>query len=233
MISNKNVARIAGLLYLIVILTGLFAEVFVRQAFKDSGNALATANNIQSAEMLFRLGVVADLVNFVCGLPCVLIIYFLFKRVNKFLLQLALIFVIIQTAIIAVNLLNQTSTLLILGNNTYLKSFEPSQLASLSQLSLNIQGVGYAIGLVFFGFYCLLVGYVIFKSKMVPKLFGILYIISGIGYLLNSFTMLLSKGFANPIFSYVAIPIFIGELSFCLWLLIKGIDDSEIFNPND
>ena len=233
MISNKNLARIAGLLYLIVIATGLFAEIFVRQAFKVSGDALTTANNIQTSEMLFRLGVVADIVNFICGLPCVLIIYFLFKRVNKFLLQLALIFVIIQTAIIAVNLLNQTLPLLILGNNAYLKSFQPNQLATLSQLSLNIQVVGYAIGLVFFGFYCLLVGFVIFKSKMVPKFLGILYIISGIGYLINSFTMLLSKGFENPIFSYVAIPIFIGELSFSLWLLIKGIDSSEIFNPND
>lgn len=233
MISNKNIARVAGLLYLIVIGTGLFAEVFVRQAFKVSGDALATAKNIQSGEMLFRLGVVADIVNFVCGLPCVLIIYYLFKRINKFLLQLALVFVIIQTAIIAVNLLNQTSPLLFLGNSTYLKTFEPNQLASLSQLSLNIQGVGYAIGLVFFGFYCLLVGYVFFKSKMVPKLLGILYMISGIGYLLSNFTMLLSKGFANPLFSYVAIPIFIGELSLCLWLLIKGIDNSEMFNPNE
>lgn len=231
--SKKNIARISGLLYLIVIATGLFAEVFVRQAFKVSGDALATANNIQSSEMLFRWGFVADLINFVCGLPVVLIIYFLFKQVNKFLLQLALIFVIIQTAIIAVNLLHQTSSLLILGNNTYLTSFQPNQLATLSQLSLNIQGVGYAIGLVFFGFYCLLVGYVIFKSKMVPKPLGILYMISGIGYLINSFTMLLSKGFANPIFAYLAIPIFIGELSFCLWLLIKGIDNSAIFNPNE
>jgi hypothetical protein len=233
MISKKNLARIAGLLYLIVIATGLFAEVFVRQAFKVSGDALSTANNIQSSEMLFRLGVVADIVNFICGLPCVLIIYYLFKRVNKFLLQLALIFVIIQTAIIAVNLLNQTSPLLILGNSAYLRSFQPDQLATLSQLSLNIQGVGYAIGLVFFGFYCLLVGYVLYRSKMVPKILGILYIISGAGYLVNSFIMLLSKGFANPIFSYLAIPIFIGELLFCLWLLIKGIDNSEIFDPND
>ena len=232
MISNKNLARIAGLLYLIVIATGAFAEIFVRQAFKVSGDALATANNIQSSEMLYRWGVVADIVNFVCGLPCVLIIYFLFKRINKFLLQLALIFVVVQTAIIAVNLLNQTSPLLILSNNAYLRSFQPKELAALSQLSLNIQGVGYAIGLVFFGFYCVLVGYVIFKSKLVPKLFGVLYVISGVGYLINSFSMLLSKGFANSIFSYVAILIFIGELSFCLWLLIKGIDNSEIFNPN-
>lgn len=233
MISNKNLARIAGLLYLIVIATGLFAEVFVRQALKVSGDALATANNIQSSEMLYRWGLVADLVNFVCGLPCVLIIYFLFKRVNKFLLQLALIFVVIQTAIIAVNLLNQISPLLILSNHAYLHTFQPNQLATLLQLSLNIQGAGYAIGLVFFGFYCLIVGYVIFNSKMVPKFLGILYIISGLGYLMNSFIMLLSKGFANPVFAYVAIPIFIGELSFCLWLLIKGVDNSKIFNPND
>ena len=233
MISNKNLARIAGLLYLIVITTGLFAEVFVRQAFKVSGDALTTANNIQSSEMLYRWGFVADLINFVCGLPVVLIIYFIFKEVNKFLLQLALIFVVIQTAIIAVNLLNQISPILILSNNAYLKTFEPNQLATLSQLSLNIQGVGYAIGLIFFGFYCLLVGYVIFKSAMVPKFLGVLYILSGIGYLINSFTMLLSKGFANPIFTYVAIPIFIGELSFCLWLIIKGVDNSKIFNPNE
>ena len=233
MISNKNLARIAGLLYLIVITTGLFAEVFVRQAFKVSGDALTTANNIQSSEMLYRWGFVADLINFVCGLPVVLIIYFIFKEVNKFLLQLALIFVVIQTAIIAVNLLNQISPILILSNNAYLKTFEPNQLATLSQLSLNIQGVGYAIGLIFFGFYCLLVGYVIFKSAMVPKFLGALYILSGIGYLINSFTMLLSKGFANPIFTYVAIPIFVGELSFCLWLIIKGVDNSKIFNPNE
>jgi len=233
MLSNKNVARIAGLLYLIVIATGLFAEVFVRQALSVSGDALATANNILSSEMLFRWGLVADLVNFVCGLPCVLIIYFLFKHVNKYLLQLALIFVIIQTAIIAVNLLNQISPLLILSNKTYLKVFQPNELAALSQLSLNIQGIGYAIGLIFFGFYCLLVGYVLFTSIMVPKFIGILYMISGLGYLINSFVTLLSKGFANPVFTYIALPIFIGELSFCLWLLIKGVDNSKMFNPND
>lgn len=223
MISDKNLARIAGLFYLIVIATGLFSEVFVRQALRVSGNALGTSRNIQSHEMLFRWGFVADLINFVVGLPSVLIIYFLFKRVNKFLLQLALMFVVIQTAVIAVNLLNQISPLLILGNDAYLNTLQPNQLATLSLLSLNIQAQGYAIGLVFFGFYCLLVGYVIFKSHMVPKFVGILYIISGLGYLINSFTMFLSKGFANPVFIYLAVPIFIGELSFCLWLLIKGV----------
>jgi hypothetical protein len=221
---KKKLARIAGFCYLIVIATGLFSEVFVRQALRVSNNALTTAHNIQTNEMLFRWGFVADLVNFVVGLPTILIIYFLFKRTNKLLLQLAVAFVIIQTAIIAVNLLNQILPLLILSNDTYLKTFQTGQLATLSLLFLNIQTQGYAIGLVFFGFYCIIVGYVIYKSKFLPKIFGILYAFTGLCYLINSFTMFLSKGFENPLFVYLAIPIFIGELSLCLWLLIKGID---------
>ena len=227
MISDKNLARIAGFCYLIVIGTGLFSEVFVRQALRVPNDALATAHNIQANEMLFRWGFTADIINFVVGLPTILIVYFLFKRTNKLLLQLALAFVIIQTAIIAVNLLNQISPLLILSNDTYLKTFQPDQLATLSLLSLNIQTQGYAIGLVFFGFYCLIVGYVMYQSKFLPKIFGVLYSITGLCYLVNSFTMFLSKGFENSFFIYLAIPILIGELSFCLWLLIKGIDTSK------
>lgn len=224
MISDKNLARIAGFCYLIVIATGLFSEVFVRQALKVSNNALATSQNIQAHEMLYRWGFVADIINFVVGIPTILILYYFFKRVNKLLVQIALAFVIIQTAIIAVNLLNQISPLLILSNETYLNTFEPNQLATLSLLSLNIQAKGYGIGLVFFGFYCLIIGFLIFKSNLLPKILGILYAIAGLCYLINSFTMFLSKGFENPIFVYLAIPIFIGELSLCLWLLIKGID---------
>jgi len=228
MISDKNLARFAGFCYLVVIATGLFSEVFVRQALRVGNDALATAHNIQTNEMLFRWGIVADLINFVIGLPAVLIIYHFFKKSNKIVLQIALALVVIQTAIIAVNLLNQISPLLILGNDPYLNTFQQDQLASLSLLFLNIQSQGYAIGLVFFGFYCILIGYVIYRTSAIPKIIGVLYVISGICYLINSFTMFLSKGFANPFFIYLAIPIFIGELSLCLWLLIKGIDTSKL-----
>ena len=228
MISDKNLARFAGFCYLVVIATGLFSEVFVRQALRVGNDAMATAHNIQTNEMLFRWGIVADLINFVIGLPAVLIIYHFFKKSNKIVLQIALAFVIIQTAIIAVNLLNQISPLLILGNDPYLNTFQQDQLASLSLLFLNIQSQGYAIGLVFFGFYCILIGYVIYRTNAIPKIIGVLYAVAGICYLINSFTMFLSKGFANPLFIYLAIPIFIGELSLCLWLLIKGIDTSKL-----
>lgn len=227
MVSNKKLARIAGLCYLIVIATGLFSEVFVRQALRVSGDAITTAHNIQSSEMLFRYGFTADLINFVVGLPCVIIIYYLFKPINKTLVRLAMMFVVIQTAIIAVNLLFQMTPLLILSGEKYLNTFQPNQLASLSLLSLNIQALGYGIGLVFFGVYCIIIGYIIFKSAIVPRLLGILYSISGLGYLINSFIMFLSKDFANPLFFYIALPIFIGELSFCLWLLIMGVKEDK------
>jgi hypothetical protein len=142
-------------------------------------------------------------------------------------MQIALTFVVIQTAIIATNLVNQMAPLLMLGNESYLNAFQPDQLATLSLLSLNIQSQGYAIGLVFFACYCSIVGYVIYRSQMLPKIIGILYVIAGLGYLVNSFTMFLSKGFANPLFIYLAIPILIGELSLCLWLLIKGVDTTK------
>ena len=230
MISNKSLARIAGFCYLVVIATGLFSEVFVRQTLRVTNDALTTAHNIQTNEMLFRWGVVADLINFIVGIPTILIIYNFFKKSNKILLQIALTLVIIQTAIIAVNLLNQITPLLLLANETYLNTFQQSQLATLSLLSLNIQSQGYAIGLVFFGFYCILIGFVIYKTSAMPRVIGVLYAIAGLCYLINSFTMFLSKGFSNPMFIYLAIPIFIGELSVCLWLLLKGIDTTKLEN---
>ena len=230
MISDKNLARIAGFCYLVVIATGLFSEVFVRQALRVSNDALATAHNIQTNEMLFRWGFVADLINFVVGIPTILIIYNFFKRSNKIIVQIALALVIIQTAIIAVNLLNQITPLLLLGNDTYLTTFQQNQLATLSLLSLNIQAQGYGVGLVFFGFYCILIGYVIFKTNAIPKIIGLAYALAGLCYLINSFTMFLSKGFVNPMFIYLAIPILLGELSLCLWLLIKGIDTTKLDN---
>ncbi|MFB6456764.1 DUF4386 domain-containing protein [Chitinophaga sp. Hz27] len=226
MMTNKKLARIAGLLYLIVIGTGLFAEVFVRQALRVAGDPIATAHKIQASEMLYRIGFVADLSNFVIGLPCILIFYLLFRQVNKYLALLALFFVIIQTAIIAVNLQHQASPLLLSGGE-YLKSFHTDQLALLSEYALNIQAQGYAIGLVFFGFYCLIIGYLIIKSALVPRVLGILYTLAGLCYIINSYALFLSPDMESRLFPYLMIPCFIGEFSVSVWLLVMGVKEGE------
>lgn len=221
--SPVQLARIAGLCYLIVIATGLFSEVFVRQAFLVPGDALATAKNIMEQESFYRLGFAADLVNFLIGLPCILIFFLLFRQINKPIALLALFMVIIQTAIIALNLVNQLSPLLLLRGDAYLTVFNTSQLAALSVYALKLQSQGYAIGLCFFGFYCLLIGYMIIVSALVPRVLGYLYALAGLCYLINSFTMFLSPGFANPLFPYVLMPCLVGELTLTLWMLIKGV----------
>ncbi len=225
--SPVQLARLAGLCYLLVIITGLFSEVFVRQALFVHGDAMATAKNIMEHESLFRLGFVADMINFIIGLPCILLFYLLFKRVNKSLALLALFFAIIQTAIAALNLIHQLSPLLLLSGDSYLAVFSHEQLAALSVYNLQLQSQGYAIGLSFFGCYCLTIGYLIFYSEFLPRTLAVLYVLAGVGYLLNSFTMFLSHGFANPLFPYVLIPAFVGELSLTLWLLLKGVDSDS------
>jgi len=225
--SMKKNASIAGILYLIVIAGGLFAQVFVRQALTVSNDAMATATNIQSHELFYRLGFLADLVNFICGLPVILFFYLLFSPAYKRSALLAIFFVIISNAVFAINLLYQLYPLLIFGNKAYLGVFQPGQLAALSAMALDVQSQGYAIGLVFFGFYCIIIGRLIFKTLYIPRVLGILYAIAGLCYIINSFTMFLSRGFANPLFPYILFPSFIGEAAVCLWLIFAGIKENK------
>lgn len=224
-IKIKKIARISGLLYLIVIGAGMFAELSVRQALFVTNDSLATAKAIQANEMLYRFGFVADLINLICGLPVVLFFWLLFKKSHYYLASLSLLFAIISNAVFANNLLNQLHPLLIFGNENYLQSFQPNQLAVLSTASLRIQTQGYAIGLVFFGIDIIILGYLIYKTNLLPKILGLLYALAGICYLINSFVMFLSFKFNNPVFEYVFIPIFLGEFLVAAWLLVFGVKD--------
>lgn len=226
--SLKSNARIAGFLYLVVIAAGLFAQVFVRQALAVPNDAMATARNIQSHELFYRLGFFADLLNFICGLPVILFFYLLFSPIYKGSTILAIFFVIISNAIFAMNILYQLYPLIILGGKEYPGIFQPDQLAALSAMALDFQSQGYAIGLVFFGFYCIIIGWLIFKSWHIPKVLGILYAVAGLCYILNSFIMFLSRGFANPLFPYILFPSFIGEAAVCLWLIFAGIKENKV-----
>jgi len=117
----------------------------------------------------------------------------------------------------------QLNPLLISGGKEYAGIFQPNQLAALSVMALEFQSQGYAIGLLFFGFYCIIIGYLIFKTFHIPRVLGILYALAGVCYILNSFIMFASRGFDNPLFPYILFPSFIGELSVCLWLLFAGV----------
>jgi hypothetical protein len=156
-----------------------------------------------------------------------LIFYVLLRPVNRNLALLAVLFNLVQTAVLVANKLNLMAALFLLGSADYLKAFEPHQLHALSYLSLKLHDYGFGVGLIFFGCECLVVGYLIFRSGYLPKTIGVLMQIAGLCYLTNSFALLLAPPFANMLFPAILVPAFIGELSLCLWLLVKGVNISK------
>jgi hypothetical protein len=222
-LSTKMTARIGGLLYLIIIITGIFGELLIRGKIIVSGDAAATAHNIMSSQLLWRIGIAGDLLMHICDIPLILVFYILFRPVNKDLALLVVFFNLVSTSVLVATKLNLVTALFPLGSADYLKTFEPGQLETMTYLAIRADGFGFGIGLIFFAFVCLLLGYLIRKSDLVPKAIGVLMQIAGVCYLVNSFALIIDPAFANTIFPYILVPSFIGETSLCLWLLIKGV----------
>ena len=222
--SPQMVARIGGVLYLIVIGAGILVEASVRDKLIVSGEAAATASNIMAHQLLWRVSIAGELVGQACSVALARVFYVLLRPVSRNLALLALLFNLVSIAIEVANSLNLFAALFLLGSADYLKAFEPNQLHALSYLSLKSQGYGFGISLVFFGCECLVLGYLIFRSGYLPRFLGVLMQIAGVCYLINSFALFLSPAFENSIFPAILIPSLIGESSLCLWLIVKGVN---------
>jgi len=222
--SPQIYARTGGLVYLIIIVAGAFGELFARNTIVVPGNAASTAHNIVASPLIWRIGIAGDLLMHVCDVILMMIFYVLLRPVNRNLALLALLFNLIQTAVLVANKLNLLMPLFLLGDDDYLKVFEPHQLQALSYLSVKAHGYGFGIGLIFFGFVCLTEGYLIFRSGFLPRVLGIMMQIAGLCYLTNSFALILSPAFAGKIFPLIVVPAGIAELSLCLWLIVKGVN---------
>jgi hypothetical protein len=219
--SPRLKARVAGVLYLLIFVAAPFAEFFVRGRLVISGDPAATATNILAHELLFRLGFVAELITLVCDTTVALIFYDLLKPVSRSLSLLAAFFRLMLVAIMAVDSLNYFSPLVLLGGAHFLTAFKADQLQGLVLVSQSLFTHGYNISLVFFGFHCLLIGYLIYRSTFLPRIIGVLLAIGGPCYVTNSLASFLSPGFAAP---YLLIPPGLGELSLTLWLLVVGVN---------
>lgn len=222
--SPQAYARIGGVLYLVIIAAGLFAEAFVRERLVAPADAAITATNIMTHGFLLRLGIAADLTTFLCAVALTMILYVLLKPVNKNLALLMVFFNLVQDAVGGVNALNTYKPLQLLGGADYLKVFTPEQLQAMALLSLKAHAVGFGIALMFFSFSCLALGYLTFASGFLPKALGMLMAIAGACYLMNSFALILSPMLASVLFPSILLPAFVGELSFALWLTVKGVN---------
>jgi len=222
--SPQVYARIGGVLYLIIIVIGLFAEAFVRDKLIVAGDAAATASNIRASELLWRAAIAGNLIHLVCAVFLTLILYVLLRPVSRNLALLAAFLDLMSIAIEASSKEHLLAALFPLGKADYLKAFTPPQLDAMVYLAIKSHSYGFGLSLIFFGFACLVAGYLIFRSGYLPRVIGVLMQIAGLSYLTNSFALVLAPRIADLLFPAVLVPAFIGEASLCLWLMTKGVN---------
>lgn len=222
--SPRVYARVGGIAYLLIIIAGIFGEMVVRKTIIVTGDAAATTVNMLAHSQLWRAGIAGDLLMHICDVIVMVCLYVLLKPVNKNIALLAILLNLVQTSVLVANKMNLLMPLFLSEDVNYLKALDPHQVQAMSYLSIKTHAYGFGIGLIFFGFTCLALGYLIFKSGFFPKLLGIMMAIAGLCYLLNSFAMILAPKLSN--FMMLA-PAFIGEFSFCLWLIIVGVNVSK------
>lgn len=213
----------AGASYLITIVTGVFAELFVRGALVVRDDAATTAANILANEPLYRLGLAADLVMLACYVAVTLLFYDLLKPAGSSLSLLAAFFSLTGIAVLAVNSLNHLAPLVLLGGAGHLSAFETDQLQALALIFLRMHARGYTVSGVFFGTYCLLIGGLVFRSGFLPRTLGVLMAVGGLSYLTDSFALFLSPRLAARLPDVMVLG-GIAELSLCLWLTVSGVN---------
>jgi hypothetical protein len=216
--SPRPRARITGVVYLLYFLTAVFAEFFMR-GLVVSGDAAATANNILAHQPLFRLGLATGLIATACYVAVTALFYDLFKLVNRSLSLLAAFFSLVGCTILAFASVFRIAPLVVLGGARYLSVFKVEQLRALASLFLELYGQGVNICFVFFGVYCLLIGYLIFRSVFLPRILGVLMAFAGLGWL-----TFLSPTLANYLSPYIQILGVLAEGSLMLWLLVMGVN---------
>jgi uncharacterized protein DUF4386 len=222
--SPRQLARMAGALYLVNIVGGAFAITIVPSMLVVDGDLAATAQNIQAHELLYRSGLAAHVLVTTTNVPLALIFYELFKVVNRRLALLDAFFILVATAIEAAGLLNQFTPLVLLGNEPLTSALPTAQLQALAYAPIALSGIEYSIHTMFFGFDILCFAYLVLRSSFLPRAIAVLLAIDGVAYLIYSFADLLAPGFAAQLVPWIQLPALFGEGSLCLWLLVVGLD---------
>ncbi|WP_291145484.1 DUF4386 domain-containing protein [Flavobacterium sp. UBA7680] len=223
-LSFRNTGRVAGLLYLVVVITGIFSLGYVPSKLIVWSDAAKTFTNIANSEFLFRLGIVSGLICYTFFLFLPLVLYKLLKPVHKTYAVYMVVLAIVSVPISFVNMQNKFAVLSVISSGGEEKD--------LVMFYLNQYDYGNLIVQIFWGLWLFPLGYLIFKSAIIPKFLGILLMLGCVSYLINFFGNALFSNYSDlGISSYVRLPATLGEIGTCLWLLIMGAkNNSDAFS---
>lgn len=218
--SPRFQARMAGVFYLLTILTGMFAQGLVSGRLVVDGDAAATAANILTHKTLFQWGFTVYLVEMACQIAVTALFYDLLKPAGRMISLLAAFLGLAGCVIKTFSRLFFIAPLFVLGGAHYLNVFSPEQLQALALLFLKVNDRGAAIALAFFGFYALLTGYLIVRSTFLPRFLGVWSALAGLGWLTFLYPPL-----GYRLFLYLAAFGLLGAAALILWLLVFGVDE--------
>jgi hypothetical protein len=217
--SPRFLARMAGLFYLLMAVFGEGANV-ARRGLIVTGNASATAANIQAHYSLYLLGYAGDILMVAFYVIVTALFYRLFKPVSKAVALSAAAVGLTGCTILAIAYSYELAPLTLLGDAPYLAAFTVEQRQALSYLFLRFWSQTYGVSFVFFGVYLVLTGWLIYRSTFLPRIIGV--------FLMLGLTSLafLAPPFAARHFAWTVLGS-VGELFLTLWLLVKGVDSEK------
>lgn len=218
----KKTARATGLLYLLMVFTGLFTLMYVPGQLIVKGNAVETINKILANQTLFRIDLVVSLLSVLIFTLVVLALHQLLKDVHRQLAALMVILVLIQIPQGFVSLLLKFGALELARGAEFLAAIDKPQRDAWAMLCLHLDGKGAIFAELFWGLWLFPLGLLVFRSGFLPRVLGIWLIINGVAYVAMSLTGILLPEYANAVYNF-AIPALLGELALTLWLLIMGI----------
>lgn len=232
MISNSEwdgippvlLARICGIFALGGILTGAFDIGYVQSTVVVAGNAQATMQNIAAHQTLFRLGFGAHLFEMVLNVGNEVLFFILFRRVNRILAMTALLCGFLGIAVESLNLLNAYAPLMLATAGNSLATIGSTQTHAWSYFFLQLQDAGLLISFVFYGLDEMLSGFLIFRSRFLPRIIGVLLGIAGLCYFTHSFLSFLAPSLDSRVYPYILYACLPGEGSTALWMAIVGLN---------
>ncbi|MEJ5996052.1 DUF4386 domain-containing protein [Pedobacter sp. Du54] len=219
----KKTAHLAGLVYLVVVITGIISLAYVPSKLIVWDNAKLTLVNIKTNELMFRLSILSGVICYLAFLILPLLLYRLLKSVDRTQAKLMVLLAIISVPISLINLIHKLNVLSLINGANYLNVFTDAHLATEVMLSLNQYDNGILMVQIFWGLWLFPFGYLVYRSEILPKVLGVFLLIGCFSYLINFIGFFLFPNYAElGISSYVRLPASIGEIGTCLWLLVMG-----------
>lgn len=220
--SLIKTARLTGLLYFLVAITGILGYFVLRSKVFEAGNIAVTAEKMRANESLFRTSIAINIIGNILFLSTIIFLYQLLKRVHGIMARLMLWFAVIAIPVLFIEQAIQFTAFFIFKGDLLI-SFPPEQAREIAASLLNLADNTGQLITFNWGLWLLPMGWLVYKSAFIPKILGILLVINGLGYMIASITFILWPDSLKSVFKIVYPTYFAGELPLILWLLIKGV----------